>query len=490
MNPLVFLIIAAGSTADCNKNGIPDEEDVRPTLFSAPIFTPIEEHLSSAATGDLDGDGDLDLAGWAWGPGRIEVHLNDGTARFVAAEPVAAWSYLRDVALADMDGDQKLDMVAVGIASESRGELGIARNLGDAAFEALRVVPAPRSPQEIVAADLDADGDADVAVAHVAEEGSPGGVSIFLNQGGGELAEPFLLEAPSPEWLLGLDLDGDGDLDLAALSWSHEISLFWNRGDASFEPRVPLSANFRPASLAAADFDGDSSVDLAVAEGESAAAGALSILLNDGSGGFHQHGPDRYFYPPAQSIIAGDFDGDGSVDIAASVGPSLVLLNDGAARFSLASVPSLGLVGQAAGDFDADGAVDLAGPTVEIGQKGLIFGLVVLCQDALPPASPDSNGNEIPDECETFRRGDVDGDGEWSLGDPIHILSFLFLGSPRYLACERSADSNDSGAIDISDAAYLLDWLFMGGPPVHAPTECGIDATPDSLACDDSPECR
>ena len=113
----------------------------------------------------------------------------------------------------------------------------------------------------------------------------------------------------------------------------------------------------------------------------------------------------------------------------------------------------------------------------------------------VPPAalSPDRDGNWIPDECTTvpFRRGDVNVDGEWNLSDAITVLGRLFPGNPAPLACEKSADPDDSGALEIWDALLLLWYLFLEGlPPAEPFMSCGFDPTADPLGCNSFPPCR
>jgi len=70
-----------------------------------------------------------------------------------------------------------------------------------------------------------------------------------------------------------------------------------------------------------------------------------------------------------------------------------------------------------------------------------------------------------------FRRGDSNDDGAADMSDAISTLGFLFLGNPRRLGCEMSADSNDSGDLD---------------PPFP---DCGVDSTADDLRCAGSTGC-
>ena len=100
-------------------------------------------------------------------------------------------------------------------------------------------------------------------------------------------------------------------------------------------------------------------------------------------------------------------------------------------------------------------------------------------------------------ELRTFRRGDVDVDGEILLTDGIFLLRFLFLGGMPP-ACLDAADTNDSATavpgdsgIDVSDAVFLLNWLFLGfqAPLPPGPTQCGPDPTADNIDCNEFETC-
>ena len=85
-----------------------------------------------------------------------------------------------------------------------------------------------------------------------------------------------------------------------------------------------------------------------------------------------------------------------------------------------------------------------------------------------PPAGP------------VVRRGDVDGDSEVTINDPVRLLNFLFNGKRRP-TCADAADSNDDGEIDLVDSVFSLNWLFQGrrAPPAPGGLRCGRDPTPD-----------
>jgi len=131
------------------------------------------------------------------------------------------------------------------------------------------------APFSVTAADLDDDGDLDLATANLQNDD----VSVLLNNGGGAFAEDVRYGAgDGPQSLFATDLDSDGDVDLTtANSNSDDVSALLNNGDGTFAADVLYGAGDYPISVTAADLDGDGNIDLAVANYDS---NNISVLLN------------------------------------------------------------------------------------------------------------------------------------------------------------------------------------------------------------------
>ena len=88
-----------------------------------------------------------------------------------------------------------------------------------------------------------------------------------------------------------------------------------------------------------------------------------------------------------------------------------------------------------------------------------------------------------------FHRGDLDGDGDTNITDPIALLRLLF-GGGGAPGCLDAADSNDDGKLDVADPVFLLSSLFLGtGRPPIPSSLCGLDPTEDDLNCQGQPGC-
>ena len=174
---------------------------------------------------------------------------------------------------------------------------------------------------------------------------------------------------PTPFSVAVGDFNGDGIPDLAVVNSGagpgNGISILLGNGDGTFKTHVDYPAGGTPHSVAAADFNRDGKLDLAVANGNS---NTVSILLGNGDGTFQS--PVSYATGQnTQWLVARDFNGDGIPDIAtANYGPDYqggtvsILLGKGDGTFwSQLSFPAgTNPFGIMAADFNHDGKLDLA----------------------------------------------------------------------------------------------------------------------------------
>lgn len=189
----------------------------------------------ACAFGDLDGDGDLDLAvacGESYSDSlqSAKVYVNNGGV----LDTVATWesniqSYFYDVAWVDFDSDGDLDLA---LGAENRQNLLYENTGGALGFSPFWESANSLGTLKLAFGDVDGDGDLDMACANNAQLGGISNCEIYLNNGGGYL--------PTPSWSSQAmdyyscvafgDVDRDGDLDLAAGGWWEPVAVFENTG--------------------------------------------------------------------------------------------------------------------------------------------------------------------------------------------------------------------------------------------------------------------
>jgi hypothetical protein len=279
-----------------------------------PEGTPFSSRALEAA--DWNGDGRMDLIALGEGPrmtapgqgGRrvaaafgAVVFLNQGDGSWVRQDELAdgVKVFGDDLAVADFTNDGRLDIV---LASSVLGEQEILRIGGvDSHWSVAGLAQLrPRSYVRAVhAADLDRDGRTDLAIGYLANELGVWrtGIDLFFARAGGEGGElkwerRGLAAEESRAWLTALDsgdLDGDGVLDLAALTGEGEVWLFLGKGDGSFvreqAPEIPPSeGGCGGFDVRIANLDGDAAEELVAGfAGEPSALFAPEQCRSEGS---------------------------------------------------------------------------------------------------------------------------------------------------------------------------------------------------------------
>ncbi len=260
-----------------------------------------------SALGDVDGDGDLDLA-FSGHDVPPCLFLNDGAGAF-AADGIAtpADKTCADVALGDIDGDGKLDLAAVGFWP-LEGGLWWFPGRGDGSFDGKRTLLEDKHyGAQVDLVDLDSDGDLDLIAA------TSLGPRIWQNDGQGgltewkvELAEPEI--AGSDLALAAADIDADGALEIVCAGMvcaDHPpLRLLKLGADSWLSCGSGLPAGEALFDVVFADLDGHGLPEVVVAGKK-----GLLVLATEASGHFRAIGriPDTI---GAIHLASGDVDGD------------------------------------------------------------------------------------------------------------------------------------------------------------------------------------
>jgi hypothetical protein len=246
----------------------------------------------SAAVGDFNRDGELDLAVVNQYSNSVSVLLNTtapGSAvpSFKVKQDFATGSLPNSVAVGDFNGDNRPDLAVADVGSNRVSVLLNTTTPGSstASFSPRVDFVTSSAPDAVAVGDINGDGMPDLAVANFFSSS----VSVLLNKTApGSTAPSFATRqdfatGSFPDAVAIGDLNGDGVPDLAiADSGSNSTSVLVNTTGVgattpSFAAKQDLATGAAPASVALADFNGDGTLDLAVANFTS---NTISVLLN------------------------------------------------------------------------------------------------------------------------------------------------------------------------------------------------------------------
>ncbi|MEM7164189.1 MAG: VCBS repeat-containing protein [Planctomycetota bacterium] len=420
------------------------------TLPVGGSYTPTE-----TIAGDWNQDGDIDIAfGWI---GGLATVLANGVG-YSSPTQYSGFGTESTVAMTqgDFNGDGIIDLVG---GSNYTGYLMVRLGDGLGGFPTSTTFFSGSTCDSLATADVNLDGHLDiVSLTRLYNE-----LSFLHGNGLGGFSPPQTLTLPIGGALLGVeDFTGDSFVDVLVFhSTAAQYTLLTNDGTGSFTTSAIPYIGGTTGVTTVVDVTGDGILDLVAAIPASIGCSCVQTYVGSGVGTFSAGPTSVATIPYAGSVVHGDFDADGHVDLAVNTDASVVLLfGDGLGAFPTEQVIPNFFGRTTATDVNGDARTDLllSGP----------FGVHVW---------------ESRDDVE-HRRGDCNLDGGVDIADPIHLLSFLFSGGGQP-SCDDACDANDDGSMNLADAVSVLMALF-GSPTVPLPAPgltCGSDATIDAFAC-------
>lgn len=388
------------------------------------------------AIGDVNGDKRNDIVATSSPQGDLVLFLNQGSGTFaskgsIGQAPGGGYSWLVD--MADINGDKKLDLVA----TDAAGDIFTFYGKGDGTFTAGPIYPYqnPQSnaPDNFILADFNGDGVLDIfkpleghtwdgevilgrsdgtfqtnaaygwnqngfgynlVTADFNGDGFPDvaysgatdtatrtepGFEVMLGSSHGVLGTPIFVPVATSgggvtEWIATGDVNGDGKPDIVATIGNNtqynQVAVLTGKGNGFNNPVYYSTGSTAQAyDVFLQDVNGDGKPDIIVSNQD----GTISVLLNNGKGGFgtaNLISSVAAYNPHLNSLAFGDFNGDGKIDIAVgnygnqeSQSAVYVLLGNGDGTFQAPIATSLGQYVYsdtlAVGDFNKDGKLDL-----------------------------------------------------------------------------------------------------------------------------------
>jgi hypothetical protein len=394
-------------------------------------FAPVVKYLSdgnganAVAIADVNNDGKPDLVVTNWcayssctTPGtNVAVLLGNGDGTFQTAVAYASGGlYADSIAVADVNGDGKPDLIVANCGSSSQvncvstsgsGDVSVLLGNGDGTFKTAVLYSLGASGATSVAvADVNGDGKPDLIVA--TGSSTEGLVGVLLGVGDGTFGAvaTYSSSGLSPLALAVADLNGDGKPDVVVTNqWADNtdtnsnVSVLLGNGDGTFKTAVPnLTGGFFPDSVAIADVNRDGKPDLVVANssvGINGGLGNVGVLLGKGDGTFQTEVPYASGGYGAAAVAVADVNGDGMLDVVVAncsgsisdctgtAGNMGVLLGKGDGSFQTAVTYPSGSTfpfAVAVGDVNGDGRPDIVAAncsTVNCGQGAGYAGVLI-----------------------------------------------------------------------------------------------------------------
>jgi hypothetical protein len=388
-------------------------------LLLAAMLVPIAAYPQSATyartdylfvgdklAGDFNGDGKLDVAGLGAQTATMMLGNGDGTFQPRVDYPVASWN--QALAAGDFNRDGALDLMV----TINTFDIGLSLLLGRGDVTFLPAVNLPNTAHfdtpAIEAVDIDNNGTLDIILGHgIACYTAPcipaRIISVMKGNGDGTFQTPSQIDVTSDiaEIAVG-DFNRDGRKDLALASSRSRVHILLGAGDGTFTQQTltlmppPTNIGMDNTDIDVADVNGDSIDD--VVSAMSLNGSKTVILIGIGNGTFQ---PPQFIQEPdiriPQYQAIADFNGDGRLDLALSLGFGLnglfeIRNGNGDGTFGplvlylppgpLASVGGQKII---AADFNADSKPDIA-----VTWAGASSGLAMLrnTTGTTPPPAP------------------------------------------------------------------------------------------------------
>jgi hypothetical protein len=240
---------------------------------NSPFAVEVKPHTHGVATGDLNGDGNLDLVTDSWGNDQVSVLFGDGKGSFNTSGTfldVGKMPYQR-VRVGDINGDGKSDIITTNLEGDNVTIL-LGNSKGGFKQSTSSPFPCGESPFNFAIGDVNGDGKPDLAIVNspssTADRHGKDGLTILLGDGAGGFrmlaGSPFATGRIPNRVAIG-DVNGDGIGDIAVSSPDgNNITLFLMSNKSSVASSSTIAVGGKPKGLAIRDLNADGKADIVI----------------------------------------------------------------------------------------------------------------------------------------------------------------------------------------------------------------------------------
>ena len=261
--------LAAYSSQFFNPIFNPNKGNIYASDFSTKVDYGTGVNPQSIAIADMNGDGKSDLAVANTNNNIVSIlrnTSNQNSVTLASKVDFATGNQPYSVAIGDIDGDGKPDLAVANFSSNTVSILRNTSNNGNLSFASKVDFATGLNPTSLAIADIDGDGKLDLAITNFGDNsvsvirntGSVGGVNFTSKVDFATGLNPFSL-------VIG-NIDGDANLDLAIANYgSNSVSILRNIGTSgiiNFATKLDFTAGTNPWSIAIGDIEGDGKLDL------------------------------------------------------------------------------------------------------------------------------------------------------------------------------------------------------------------------------------
>ncbi|MEP0846541.1 MAG: VCBS repeat-containing protein [Phycisphaerae bacterium] len=333
--------------------------------------------LADIAAADLDGDDDLDLVVCSTNldldSPPVIILENNGSGTFSVGDELDLRTRPSAIAVADLNGDDTPDLAITLLGDD---EVAVLIGAGSGTFlNAVRYATG-NAPTHVAVGDVNGDGAPDLVTSNPEDDT----LTVLINTGNadGDFEDPVDVNVrltagatrSEPTCAAIADFDGDGQADIVTtLSLRDQVGLLINAGGGAFTGVTEtFDVGTVPTAIAAGLIDDDDNPDAVVAN---SVGDTVQVLLGDGAGGFNVGDAVNAGNRPEDVELA-DADEDGALDVITAnlEGDSVSVLagvGDGNLQAADSFSTGNGPTGLALGDFDDDGRLDIATANFESG---------------------------------------------------------------------------------------------------------------------------